>query len=300
MENNQKYIVMSLELNLFFARIMKEHALFIEASLTPVAAAFAKKADYYKTEFEKLLLNAVALSNGIVSPDVLNSGEIVTQYTLNAEKKTQQYTGIKIDQSITTKELNLRGSTNPRITTELFNEVERLNRTAINLVEDLVDFKKQVLTEIGKCNLFTTIYPSMVEHVINEANTYHNALTDLESGRLFNLKNIKQDKLFWDHIMMEHAQFIRGMLDPSEKNLLDIANDFANDYEGLLVRLKQSIEMSMANLIKENISLTTRFRDFKTAGVKGILECKIKSIILPLLADHVLREANHYIRLLKR
>jgi hypothetical protein len=300
MENNQKYIVMSLELNLFFARIMKEHALFIEASLTPVAAAFAKKADYYKTEFEKLLLNAVALSNGIVGPDVLNSGEIVTQYTLNAEKKTQQYTGIKIDQSITTQELNLRGSTNPRITTELFNEVKRLNRTAINLVEDLVDFKKQVLTEIGKCNLFTTIYPSMVEHVINEANTYHNALTDLESGRLFNLKNIKQDKLFWDHIMMEHAQFIRGMLDPSEKNLLDIANDFANDYEGLLVRLKQSMEMSMANLIKENISLTTRFRDFKTAGVKGILECKIKSIILPLLADHVLREANHYIRLLKR
>ena len=29
------------------------------------------------------------------------------------------------------------------------------------------------------------------------------------------------------------------------------------------------------------------------------LNCKIDSIILPLLADHVLREANHYIRLLE-
>lgn len=44
---------------------------------------------------------------------------------------------------------------------------------------------------------------------------------------------------------------------------------------------------------------TIRFRDFKAAGTKGIEECKIRSLILPLLADHVLREANHYIRLLQ-
>lgn len=300
MESNQKYVVMSLELNLFFARIMKEHALLLEAGFTPTAAVFAKKADYYKTEFGKLLLNAVELGNGIISPNAINSGEIVTRYTLNAEKKTQQYTGIKIDQSITAKELNLKGSTNPRVTTELFNEVKQLNRTAINLVEDLIDFKEQVLAEIDRCNLFNTAYPSMVEHDTHEANTYLNNLTALEGGRLSNLGNIKQDKLFWDHIMMQHAEFIRGMLDPSEENLIDIADNFANDYERLLARLKQSMEMSMNTLINENINITTRLRDFKAAGVKGILECKIKSVILPLLADHVLREANYYLRLLRK
>ena len=40
--------------------------------------------------------------------------------------------------------------------------------------------------------------------------------------------------------------------------------------------------------------------DFKAAGAKGITGCDIRSIILPLLADHVLREANHYLRLLKK
>lgn len=45
--------------------------------------------------------------------------------------------------------------------------------------------------------------------------------------------------------------------------------------------------------------LTQKFRDFKRAGVEGIETCKIKSIILPLLADHVLREVNHYLRLLE-
>ena len=39
--------------------------------------------------------------------------------------------------------------------------------------------------------------------------------------------------------------------------------------------------------------------DFKKAATKGILGCEIKSIILPLLSDHVLREANHYLRILE-
>ncbi len=38
---------------------------------------------------------------------------------------------------------------------------------------------------------------------------------------------------------------------------------------------------------------------FKTAGTEGLIACKIKSIMTPLLGDHVLREANHYIRLLE-
>ncbi len=34
-------------------------------------------------------------------------------------------------------------------------------------------------------------------------------------------------ELFWDQIMMEHSLFIRGLLDPSEKELISTANQFA-------------------------------------------------------------------------
>ncbi|HCA30373.1 MAG TPA: hypothetical protein DEP23_12805, partial [Ruminococcaceae bacterium] len=46
---------------------------------------------------------------------------------------------------------------------------------------------------------------------------------------------------------------------------------------------------------RDSISAMMRLRDFKTAGTQGLLDCNIKSIIVPLLADHVLREANHYL-----
>lgn len=49
----------------------------------------------------------------------------------------------------------------------------------------------------------------------------------------------------------------------------------------------------------ENNEETRKIQEFKTAGTKGLLECQIEGLILPLLADHVLREANHYIRILE-
>lgn len=61
---------------------------------------------------------------------------------------------------------------------------------------------------------------------------------------------------------------------------------------GLLAKSKEASEKTMS------LDETVKFREFKAAGAKGIQNCEIRSVILPLLADHVLREANHYIRLL--
>ena len=90
--------------------------------------------------------------------------------------------------------------------------------------------------------------------------------------------------------------FIRGQLDPSEDELVKTSNSFAQEYAALLARARAANDSVMFR--QESLNETLRFRDFKTAGVQGIEDCKIRSVILPLLADHVLREANHYIRLL--
>ena len=64
-------------------------------------------------------------------------------------------------------------------------------------------------------------------------------------------------------------------------------------------KAKAASDMSFNTVTQATLQETMKFHDFKKAGVKGINECKVRSVILPLLADHVLREANHYIRLLK-
>ena len=113
------------------------------------------------------------------------------------------------------------------------------------------------------------------------------------------LKDTRETELFWDQIMMEHSQFIRGLLDPTEEDLIDTANDFAHEFKDLMEEAKSATDATINSVTNETLDKTTQLKNFKQAGTEGISSCKIRSIILPLLADHVLREANHYIRLLE-
>ncbi len=299
MITDRQYVVLSLELHMFFARIMKEHALFLKAGFTPVNANFSEVADQYKQQFETILYNAVVLGNGVISPTVAASGEIVTDYTLGSEQKTQNFTGIVIDKEITKLESNLYGEINPQITPTLINQVSQLNESTMPILDGLIEFKRAVLNNVLSCYMFITNYSLNIEHIIHEAEMYRSHLDALENHQNPE-HSMKGTELFWDNIMMEHAEFIRGLLDPTEKNLIFTANNFAVEYQALLDATKAASDMTIGNVTETTIQKTVEFRDFKEAGTKGINECKIRSIILPLLADHVLREANHYIRLLKQ
>jgi len=298
MLNNDKYVVQSLELHLFFARIMKEHSIFLEAGFTPRDADFAKKADFYKQRFEMILLNTVQVSGGVVSNEVLSSGEIITDFTLGTERKTQNFTGISINQNITVMESKLR-SGNIRITRDLVNYVRQLNSYAKSSIKGLIEFKESILNNMLSCNMFTQNYPLQIEHILHEARLYQTYVEDLDNGADLDNIDIRQTELFWDQDMMEHALFIRGLLDPTEGKLINTANDFASDYSDLLEYAKEATDITINSITDETLKKTEEYRDFKASGTQGISECKIRSIIVPLLADHVLREANHYIRLLK-
>ncbi len=292
-------LFLSLELHLFFSRIMKEHALFLEAGFTNKNYNLAMEADHYKKQFEDLLSYTVSASNGIIRPDILYSEELVTTLTSVAEQKTEEFTGIEINKNITTRELNLQSGVNPQVGQDLVNYVAQLNSDAIRLLDGLINFKERVLDGVLSCTIFTSNYPLLLEHIIHEANLYRSYVVDLENKIDIESKNAKEIELFWDHIMMEHALFMRGLLDPSEGELINTSNDFAIKFNELIEKTNEMTDSNIKNITEETLNETVEFKDFKEAGASGIEQCKIKSIILPLLADHVLREANHYIRILE-
>ena len=299
MISDQRYVILSLELHLFFSRIMKEHALFLEAGFMPKDSKLASEAEHYKREFERLLSQVVSLSNGVVRPSVLNSGEIVTDYTLGTERKTQNLTGIKIDQNITMQESQLYSGNNPQIGPNTVNRVRQLNANARNLLNGLINFKQRLLNGVLSCNLFTANYPLLIEHILREARLYLSLVGDLENRVDIDSKDARETELFWDQIMMEHALFIRGLLDPTENELISTSNEFASEFNNLIQEAQAMTDATIKSVTNETLNQTIQLKNFKQAGTEGIASCKIRSIILPLLADHVLREANHYIRLLE-
>ena len=291
--NQNEYIRLSLELHLFFDRIMKEHSLFLEAAFVERDSHLRKIANNFHNSFSNLLEEIVILADGNVNEEFILSNEVVTKDTLAAENKTNNLLGTNINTNITMREIKLKSGN--VINSQLINSISNLNRQTLPLIQDLINFKNDVLNQVLSCKMYTANYPLLITHIMNEAKMYHSLLSKVESGEPFTKDYIYEQELFWNNIMKEHAEFIRGLLDSSERELLLTADKYADEY-AMIIENYSNNPTYMTNI---SLNETIKFRDFKIAGEEGILNCKIRSIIIPLLADHVLREANHFIRILR-
>ncbi|ACL76832.1 DUF2935 domain-containing protein [Ruminiclostridium cellulolyticum] len=298
-----EYVIHSIETNLFFLRIIKEHLIFTIAALMPRDQGMVPELEKTINNLEELLKETVLMANGVVPTQNLMFGDIVTPYTLKAEMVTQYYTGIKINTNITQMEVSLLTSIRPVSKTMPPKAVSMLNQRIMALLEKIIQTKKMVLSNVLSCKMFTTIYPLMLDHVTREAEHYLQLLQRLESshGLLETPRDAAGMEAFWDNIMGEHGKFIRGLLDPSEENLIQQANEFVNIFTELTNTAKMAINQLelLPQVTSRSVEATTDIKNFKEQGTEGILDCKIRSIILPLLSDHVLREANHFLKELR-
>jgi hypothetical protein len=297
-----EFIRQSLETHLFFARIMKEHAFFLETGFTPRDTKFTEKADEFRLAFDDFLADVIAVSNGVVSRDLLASGEVITRYTLEAEKVTEFYTGVQIATKLTKAEEGLASGEEP-INQMLDRRVSVLNRRALELLDSFIQFKSVILADVLACKMFTLNYPLLIDHILREAKLYHRLIRRLQNRDDINIqREAYEQEYFWNRIMAEHAKFIRGLLDPSEEELIKTAHNFGKEFDQLTREAKDAMDISrpeFCHVTEDSLRATENIRDFKAQGTEGLLECNVKSILLPLLGDHTLREANHFLRLLK-
>ena len=299
---NMNNMRQSLELHLFFSRIMKEHSFFLQLGFMPRDISFTQRANELRMGFDELLRDVVLLSDGIVSNNALRSGEVITPFTLEAEKLSEFYTGIDIPTDITRAEAELVGAYNGTSKGLLRDNVSRINSRAIRLISELIVFKATVLEMQNRCEMFTVNYPLLIEHILREARLYLELVRKLQRQGFIDLKrDVLEQEAFWNRIMAEHSKFIRGLLDPTERELFAIANDFANEFDQLEREAIAAIDRMIPGekVTEDSLIATEAIRDFKAQATEGLLSCNIRSIIIPLLGDHVLREANHFLRLLR-
>ena len=299
MPSQTLYIQDSLELNLFFLRIMKEHALFMQLGFTPKNKTLAAEAENLGKRLNELFRQAIRLAKGYVSEIVMTSGELFTRFTEEAERQTQFFTGAPIDMSLTREEYNLGGGATPPDTMK--SQVDRLNQSALGLATELLQFKERVFQDVMSCRIITMNYPLQIDHLIREARNYIGLLEALLAGDVqLDAHEFIEEIAFWNRNMGEHAEFIDGLLDPTEKDLKQRARGFAVEFENLEQQAEtaQSMMQMLPEVAMRSETATENLRNFKMQGANGILSCDIRSIIIPLLSDHVLREANYYFRVL--
>lgn len=288
----------SLELNLFFLRLMKEHSLFLVAGFLPKNSDYINEALVYHNELNQLLKRAVELAKGVV--EITN--EDVTDYTMESEKAVSKLTGIPIDTALTKAELDLKNQSLNRINdSTLENDVRSLNERSINSVKNLIRFKTRLLNDMLACDIMYHHYPTFVEHNRLEAMLFVDVLSNYQNNNLNYYNDLVNNEVFWNHIMEEHSKFIRGLLDPCEDDLFNVADEFANTFTTLLAKSHSALNNPslVPELTRESYSATKKLNAFKQQATVSLLSCELKSMLDPLAADHVLRESYHYLRLLE-
>ena len=288
MLNDQDFVRLSLENNLFWARIMKEHAVFIESSMPPTQTQPAAQADRFKQQFERLLAESIRLANGSVSSRSLQSGQYFTRYTEAAEQAAQRFTGIEIDSTLTKAEYNIQPSGSDSSVRQNVQAVSALNQYVLEQVDAFARFKSDLYRMQASCRIFTFLYTSVYEHIFHEAMKYMEIITGLQKRD----ENYNRDfEAFWNQHMSDHAKVMRGLFDPSEAERFNTADGFAKTFDAIL----RNRSAGRA----EELTAADGLSEFKAATTQEILECRVKSLMSPLFTDHILREAYYYIYLLQ-
>jgi hypothetical protein len=249
------FVARSLDEVRFWARIMKEHSLFLRLGFRAEDKQLIDEANQFYAIFENIEQRAIA-------------------YRLD---------------------------TDPR-------EIMQFNTEVHTAVSYIWAFKRKVLGLILTCQLpGQNNFPLLVDHVSREANYFRNRLTDLNQGILEPLPDaIIDENVFFLKIMADHAKFISHLLDPSERKLIDQANEFSHDFDQLLFQAQDLDSMRpqsqtvplLGQFLDQNRVSVKSLRDFKKTAQTLIEACRIKSIIHPLLADHVYREAERFLEII--
>lgn len=298
---DQIFINKSIDLHLFFMRITEEHLIFIQSSIPSKNITIKQELENLRQELLKLFSFIISIANGHVSQNVINSGELITKYTYEAEQLSEYYTGLKIDSNYTINETNMLTSGN-MIHQQITNEqVINLNNHIADIVQKTTAFQTKILEDILNCKIFTSIFPDRLDHIIDENKHYLTEIAKLQKMELIpTLNSLNEEMIFWNENLSDHGIFTALRLDPTEKELAKISTDFADAFEKLADEAKNAINnpTNIIDVINKSLNEAVKFKEANIKDVESLLYCKVKSIILPLGAEHDLRELNHYIRIL--
>ncbi|MDQ0217988.1 DUF2935 domain-containing protein [Peribacillus cavernae] len=248
------FVTESINENLFWLRIMKEHALFMSQGFDRNDKKLIREADQFFVVFDKQL------------------AELAT---------------LRRDSDV----------------------VRKFNEQTIILARSFREFKSKVLLLIIQCKIAGFNFPLLIDHIAREAGYFVETLKGLNKGRREPLADrIVDENVFWLRIMADHSKFIASLLDPSERKLVTVASTFSDEFDQLLAQARdlesmvKQTEPSFFNVLtrftEDAQRATTDLRNFKQDARDLIQQCRVLSLINPVLADHVTREANKFLSIL--
>lgn len=183
-------------------------------------------------------------------------------------------------------------------------------RDITTAIQPIIDYKEENHRRQVDGTLQSLVWPLFFDHTRREAVRWVRRMDDMAEGNVQLERREVVD--FWGGIMDEHARFVAHLLDPEERDLVAKAFRTSDVFEALRhghggparALAKHPIDTASALIEHPELdaveSAAETILEFKTDTVRKLETAQIKSIIHPILADHVRREAVKFLDELRR
>jgi hypothetical protein len=180
----------------------------------------------------------------------------------------------------------------------------RLSEQAAAAVSDLRQFKLHLLRRMLTGHVGLNLSPSLLDHMLNELDEYERLLARLTAGAVPPPAHALHYHLLWLSDQAGHAEAIKSRLDPAEAALVHRTEGFARTFNEFYLKaitlagfLRTQLDQFPAlSRFNHQAELETHvFEAFLQEVLELNLDDAVLSVLAPLLADHMLREACYYI-----
>lgn len=156
----------------------------------------------------------------------------------------------------------------------------------IPLAMGLRELKTQVVTAQAGGQWLGWLFPTFIDHTRRELDYFVGKITG-------QLADPREEVCTWTHFMAEHAAFAAHLLDPQEVQLVAQANGLTDAFVLIGNGCVSSTMSSLLSLgMQAGRELDAYFQ------LSGIGTARVKSVIHPALADHVVREGARFLQTL--
>jgi hypothetical protein len=183
------------------------------------------------------------------------------------------------------------------------NQIEELNRKAIELTYELREFKLHLLTRLLAEEIKISLPPTFINHMINELEEYILVLHTITNGHSILFHPIHYH-LHWLADAVGHAASVAANLDMVEQEKIEQSMWFEKKFMDLYLK---SIEFngylrtdlhkfpSLSRLNDQAENVMSQFKDFLEEVQTLRMDKKLLGTLMPLVADHMTREECYYL-----
>ena len=254
------FIPDSIDNNLFWLRIMMEHALFMRLAFACLNIELINEAQQYEQAYAKLLNQARAVSNAPTEQNVRS----LNQASIDLTRSFTCFKTMVLDRIITCGPAKIGGYNFPLL-------IDHIRREALAFISRLNALQTGRMEPLALT-------------IVRDQTFWHRIMADHAKFILHLLDPSERQ-------FVEQANSFSVLFDQKRLQALDLKSMLEPNFP---------VYPILKRFTKESLRVAMQIRDFKSAATELIGDCELLSVIPELLADHVRREADRFAQTMER